>query len=214
MDSKDPLADLLPFLSAPHLHSSWLSWKCKIQIQRFPGWPSDFSVWFPSPYFLIVLTCPSLTNWSFSTQEKTSMQSKMHIDHHIAQILNMRKHFVQMIVYETDSRLSDKKQSVTSRSREFRSFLDGTGTGKNWSRKKNRSRYRKTYCGAPSLKKCIFETPYWTDSHLDKAMTLNFWSTLELGSCGWRERRRALAAAAAAGVGSRSRFISSRTHSR
>ena len=40
--------------------------------------------------------------------------------------------------------------------------------------KKNRSRYRKTYCGAPSLKKCIFETPYWTDSHLDKAMTLNF----------------------------------------
>ena len=115
MDSKDPLADLLPFLSAPHLHSSWLSWKCKIQIQRFPGWPSDFSVWFPSPYFLIVLTCPSLTNWSFSTQEKTSMQSsllKMHIDHHIAQILNMRKHFVQMIVYETDSRLSDKKKEI------------------------------------------------------------------------------------------------------
>ena len=126
MDSKDPLADLLPFLSAPHLHSSWLSWKCKIQIQRFPGWPSDFSVWFPSPYFLIVLTCPSLTNWSFSTQEKTSMQSKMHIDHHIAQILNMRKHFVQMIVYETDSRLSDKKKEIRKNTEEIQFGNEGT----------------------------------------------------------------------------------------
>ena len=129
MDSKDPLADLLPFLSAPHLHSSWLSWKCKIQIQIFPGWPSDFSVWFPSPYFLIVLTCPSLTNWSFSTQEKTSMQSsllKMHIDHHIAQILNMRKHFVQMIVYETDSRLSDKKKEIRKNTEEIQFENEGT----------------------------------------------------------------------------------------
>ena len=54
------------------------------------------------------------------------MQSKMHIDHHIAQILNMRKHFVQMIVYETDSRLSDKKKEIRKNTEEIQFGNEGT----------------------------------------------------------------------------------------
>ena len=45
---------------------------------------------------------------------------------------------------------------VLSRSREFSLFLDGTGTGtvKNWSRKKYRSRYQKKFW-VPSHSACF-----------------------------------------------------------
>ena len=74
--------DFRKYISITCLESGWeiIGSFWSLPIDPWDPWDPWLTFWLfrlaPSPYFLIVLPCPSLTNWSFSTQ--TSSQCNLH----------------------------------------------------------------------------------------------------------------------------------------